>query len=155
MEKAGFSVFSVFDKLLTYFTDINSSLFGKVNTFAEKCLQQGLFDKAKWYYVIIIRWNIDFHQAYWGMVLATLKCKNNDELIQSPIPVDSLPDYVLALKYAKGNESYENMYSNVLALQRRFKRKEALPKKRLIVLVAAGILIAVGAAVLYVLIRRS
>lgn len=142
------NVFIVFDKILTYFTEINENVKKKVNLFAEKCVQKGLFDKAKWYYVTLIRWDQEYHQAYWGIILSDRKCRNNNELIESTVLIDTMPEYSLAVMYAKGDEKYENMYSSVLSQQLHFKRKEKLPMKALVV--GVGVLIvAVVAFVLW------
>lgn len=136
------NVFTIFDRLLTYFTEINNNLKNKVNLFAEKCLQQGLFEKSKWYYITLIRWDKEYHQAYWGIILADHQCRTNDELIQVRVPIDSLPEYALAIMYSRGNEKYENIYSNVLSQQLHYKKKKQIPKKIIILgiaIVVAGI----------------
>ena len=138
-------VFVVFDKLLTYFTFIDNRLINKVFIFAEKCLQKGLFEKAKWYYIIIIRWEEDFHKAYWGIIMANNHCKTNEELIQIRESLDSMPEYHLAVKYANGNKEYEDLYINVLSQQLHYIKKQALPKKMLLIggLVVIAIIIAI------------
>jgi len=137
------NVFNVFDKLLTYFPDLsnNNSVKRKIDQFAAKCLEIGLFERAKWYYVTLIRLDKEYHRAYWGVILADNRCKNDEELPYIPTRLDSIPEYSLAIRYAEGDEDAENYYSGMLTRQLQVKRKKKRPK---IMLVAAGIIAALA-----------
>jgi hypothetical protein len=127
------NVFVVFEKLLTYFTEINNTIKNKVHLFADTCLQKGLFERAKWYFIVLIRWDQEYHKAYWGIILANNNCRNNEELVQTRVPIDTLAEYALAIKYARGYVEYENTYTNVLSEQLQYLRKKKSPKKVILI----------------------
>ena len=132
------NLFEVFDKLLAYFPNLstNSSIKSKICKFADKCLEKALFEKAKWYYISLVKIDINYHLAYWGILLASNKCMNAHELSRLPIPLDNFPEYTLAIKYSKGDEKSENFYSDVLSEQRNYLKKRKKPQYILMFLFA-------------------
>ena len=92
-----------------------------------------MFERAKWYFIVLIRWDQEYHKAYWGIILANNNCRNNEELVQTRVPIDTLAEYALAIKYARGYVEYENTYTNVLSEQLQYLRKKKSPKKVILI----------------------
>ncbi len=138
------NVFDVFNKLLTYFPEVTIGLKKQVNTFAEKCLMRGVFKQAKWNYITLIRWDVDYHQAYWGILLADNCCKDESELIQVGEPIDQMENFKRALIHAKENKEALKKYTDTLAQQLHYKKKKSIPKKLMIAgIIAAAVTVGI------------
>lgn len=133
------NIFYVFDKLLSYYPDITKSknILSKIHSFAKECLNQKLFEKAKWYFVTVIRIDETYHRAYWGILLANNKCINSEELINKKIRISDIPEYTLAVMHAKGDIEAENEYANAQILKATQKRNS----KKVLTFVAVTIVV--------------
>lgn len=143
-------IFEIFDKLISYFPNLSKNNAGKskICLFADKCLEKRLFDKAEWYYITLIKLDISYHKAYWGILLSKNNCSNVEELITIPTVINNFPEYTLAIKYSEGDEESENAYSNILSRQMEYRLKRKIPKYIWIAFIALIVIVIITIIVL-------
>ena len=150
LDKFDKNIFDVFNRLLAYYDGYEDNLDIKkeICAFGNGCLRLGSFEKAKWYYVLLIRADKSYHPAYWGILLADNCCRNNADAVNLSVRIDSFKEYTYAMMYAKGNEAAENEYAEVLIRQ---KLALAKRRKKYVPLVVTGIAVIVVVVLFFVL----
>ncbi len=99
-------IFTIFETLLSFIPQqYNDKLNLYVNEMAQNCLINGAFEYAERYYAMSIGLNADDHTAYWGLLLAKLKCKSDEQLIKQKEVVTEFQEFQNALLASASNSS--------------------------------------------------
>lgn len=110
-------VFAIFEKLLSYIPEKSeSSLIKLLGDMARICLERGLFENAEKFFNMLLGENAGNSEnaaAYWGLLHAKLKCRNENELIKFPKPIVDLSEFENALICAADNKTELNHYIDI------------------------------------------
>lgn len=110
-------VFAIFEKLLSYIPEKSeSSLIKLLGDMARICLECGLFENAEKFFNMLLGENTGNSEnaaAYWGLLHAKLKCRNENELIKFPKPIADLSEFENALICAADNKTELNRYIDI------------------------------------------
>ena len=91
----------VFDELIKFFTqDCQEDLIIALYQMADACKQEGLFELAIRYYNLIVAERNTEHKAFWGLLQAKLRCRNNQELMEVKKSLSNFADFNLAVQSA-------------------------------------------------------
>lgn len=112
-------LFELFDKILTYFQNLEENVRVKnlIYQFAHQCLENQIFDKAMWYFITLVRLDVNYYKAYWGILKVKLKCIKDEELLNIEIPLDKYSEYHLSVKYSYENPNKTKYFSEILKNQ--------------------------------------
>ena len=107
-------IFEVFEKLLSYIPEKSESdMLVLLGNMADLCLSEGLFDEAGRFYSMYIGEDSECSAAYWGLLSAKLKCRNEEELVKQPKPLSEFEEFENAQLCAAGNKPLLNHYMDV------------------------------------------
>lgn len=107
-------IFEVFEKLLSYIPEKSESdMLVLLGNMADLCLSEGLFDEAGRFYSMYIAEDSECSAAYWGLLSAKLKCRNEEELVTQPKPLSEFEEFENAQLCAAGNKPLLNHYMDV------------------------------------------
>ena len=145
---ANAAIFGVFEKLLSYIPNTSDDvLLSLLRQAADLCLQEGLFAQAQKYYEMFISENAEDSSAYWGLLQAKLKCRNDDELVRQPQPISTFNEFENAQVCAADDKAVLNHYIDVRDKQIK-NIKSAKKRKRIIkigsVVLSAAVVIGGG-----------
>ena len=133
-------------------------LAAKLSQFADVCRKGGEFDLAKTYYNSALKLDYRTAEVYWGLLLAELRCENDNRLNDVDTPVDSVENgnlyaNVLAAATAEGTTSKYTLAKKQQSYAIRIRKElaaivKAKRKKKIIVtvVVAIAVLLVVAAA---------
>ena len=145
---ANAAIFGVFEKLLSYIPNTSDDvLLSLLRQAADLCLQEGLFAQAQKYYEMFISENAEDSSAYWGLLQAKLKCRNDDELVRQTQPISTFNEFENAQVCAADDKAVLNHYIDVRDKQIK-NIKSAKKRKRIIkigsVVLSAAVVIGGG-----------
>lgn len=97
------------DKFMSYYKS-DKILINMLYKIGLKCLQLAFFDKAERYYAIIVTKDSSEYRAFWQLLLAKNRCKNNDEIVLTARPINENPEFASAMTAAflEKNEEFVN-----------------------------------------------
>ena len=88
------AIFAVFEKMLSYIPEASESvLLRLLKEMADLCLGKGLFAAAQKYYEMLLGENAEDGAAYWGLLQAKLKCRNEEELVRQPQALNNFAEF--------------------------------------------------------------
>ena len=88
------AIFAVFEKMLSYIPEASESvLLRLLKEMADLCLEKGLFAAAQKYYEMLLGENAEDGAAYWGLLQAKLKCRNEEELVRQPQALNNFAEF--------------------------------------------------------------
>ena len=117
-------IFKLIDKLLRYIKKPTDETKEIVLHFANICCEKGLFEIAEWYYIGLLGWNNEYGLAYWGLILAESKCRNEEELIKCSTITSHYDEYLKrAFSYAKYDDSLKKHYINIRDEREKYQKK--------------------------------
>ena len=122
-----------FDALCGYLPkEEDSALIPYIEEFSKACLTNGhLFEEAERYYALLVSLKPDDSKAYWGLLQAKLRCRNDDELIEQGIPLAELPEFENAKNSVGDDEAALSRYIDCELKQlKRQEEKEAERKRK-------------------------
>lgn len=94
----------VFDTLIGYLPkEEDDALLAHLGMMARSCLNASLFDEAERYFSSIVTLDAKDHSAYFGILLAKLHAKNEEELIRQQTPIGGFVEFDNA-KLAAGKD---------------------------------------------------
>ena len=81
-------------------------------------LEDGCFEQAKMNFLLVLEWDKDCADAYWGLMLEKFQLTNEDELFTNPVAYKSaifLPECEKALALADKNtlNSFKSMLDKI------------------------------------------
>ena len=133
---ANTAIFGVFEKLLSYIPNSSDDvLLSLLRQAADLCLQEGLFAQAQKYYEMFISENAEDSSAYWGLLQAKLKCRNDDELVRQSQPISTFNEFENAQVCAADDKAVLNHYIDVRDKQ--IKNIKSAKKRRRIIKISA------------------
>lgn len=139
---ANHKVFDVFEKLLSYIPEASEDvLLSLLKKMAGISLQCGLFANAQKFYEMILGENAEDDAAYWGLLQAKLKCRNEDELVKCVQPIGGFPEFENAQLCAADDKDKLNHYIEVR--DRQTKHIKTAKKRRRIIKIGSVVLAAV------------
>lgn len=109
-----------FDKLIKYYPKSASGLVHmNINQMAEKIITVGDFEVASKYFALLTAYDEKDYNAYWGILKCKLQAKTDDDLVYSLQPIDKVPEYTTATKYAaETNEEFFDKCFRIVKKQR-------------------------------------
>ena len=120
---------AVFDKIIKY-TAQDDKYNQVIYDYAEMCQNKEQFTFAEKYYAIVISEDGQNHNAYWKLLQAKLKVKNNKELIEQPIIVTTMSEFHSAIVAAGDDEKSVDRYIDLKAKQLEYIEKQKVIKAK-------------------------
>ncbi len=145
----------VFDEAIKYTSKKNKEkTLQIVLKMASACQLNYKFDLSEKYFAIALSENKSCHEAYWGLLQSKLKARNNNELIEQPTIISTMPDFHSAIAAAGDDERISEKYIDIKAKQLKHiehkaevdKAKKKKKRKIKIISIIVAIALAIGAA---------
>ncbi|MBR4003051.1 MAG: leucine-rich repeat protein [Clostridia bacterium] len=145
----------VFDEVIKYTNKKNKEkTLQIVLKMASACQLNYKFDLSEKYFAIALSENKSCHEAYWGLLQSKLKARNNNELIEQPTIISTMPDFHSAIAAAGDDERISEKYIDIKAKQLKYiehkaevdKAKKKKKRKIKIISIIVAIALAIGAA---------
>ena len=133
------AIFAVFEKMLSYIPEASESvLLRLLKEMADLCLEKGLFAAAQKYYEMLLGENAEDGAAYWGLLQAKLKCRNEEELVRQPQALNNFAEFENAQICAAEDKETLEHYIDLRDRQAKHFR-EAKKRKRVIRIVSVSL----------------
>ena len=133
------AIFAVFEKMLSYIPEASESvLLRLLKEMADLCLEKGLFAAAQKYYEMLLGENAEDGAAYWGLLQAKLKCRNEEELVRQPQALNNFAEFENAQICAAEDKERLEHYIDLRDRQAKHFR-EAKKRKRVIRIVSVSL----------------
>ena len=140
MDSVDMNAFVSFDIISNYYpANYDKEYIKSLSKIAEVALGFGAFNQSLEYYNKLLLYDNQNAKYYWNRMLASLSCKNEDELIISNNNITENNDYNCALKYGNADEvslyldckkKWQDNYDKYLETER-IKKEELEKNKRL------------------------
>ena len=141
----------MFDRLIKYYKNITNEVLDRIYKFANATLKHSMFERATYYYRLILSANIKYHAAYYGLLKSNNNFKDDEELINGlKKPLKEYSDYKFAVDYALNDSKARAKYLNLATSQEEIKRKKKLP----IYFVIGGAVVVVAVVIALLLLRK-
>ncbi|MDD7617037.1 MAG: InlB B-repeat-containing protein [Candidatus Enterosoma sp.] len=132
-------IFPVFEQLIKYYAaDCTDQLIKDLYNMADACKESTLFEEAEKYYALIVGTDSSEHAAYWGLLQAKLKCRNESEMIEQDVLINALPEFNNAITSAGNNKSVIEKYIDCSISQQKYLESKKRKKKNRKIFVAVS-----------------
>jgi len=124
-------LFAFSDELLSYYpNDADESLIKSLEKLSEVLLLNEYYEKAYEYFgkLLIFSNESDY---YWGRLLASNNCSNNEQLSKKAINIETIPDYINAIDNADSKRIpiYIDVKNKCMELYRNFEQEKKRHKE--------------------------
>ncbi|GEM_PF-6637523 len=125
------AIFDVFEQLIRYYP-IHSTdqLIKDLYDMADICKEGSLFEETEKYYALIVGIDPSENAAYWGMLQAKLRCKNETEMIHQDVLINTFPEFNNAITAADNKTIIEKYIDCSLRQQKYLEAKRRKRKFR-------------------------
>ena len=131
------NIFNVIERLIRYYPEsFNYGLLSKLEKIADFCKENMFFEEAEKYYSIMTGLDQSEYKAFWGLLQAKLKCKNDTELIHQKTLISTIPEYNNAIIAASGKVQIIEYYIDIRKKQEQWiedKKRQEILKRRFII----------------------